>query len=252
MERALRVLWEIGRNGTHGLTLAECSAVLGYSKATTHRILKTLADLEFVAWDTQAGVFKLGVATLRLGMSYLDNLDIRAVALPLLRDLTIRTGETTHLGVLNGAEVVYIEKVESPQPVRMFSRVGHTMPAHSTGLGKAILAYLPPEELDQVMAAGLVRRTPNTIVERSELRADLARARARGYSTDNVENEEGIRCVGAPVFDHRGAVCGAVSVAAPASRLTPERFLELGPLVCATAREISRRLGCEETWAASK
>lgn len=243
LDRALTVLLEVADNGPRGLSLAECSHLLGYSKPTTHRILRTLAARGFLRRDEERGAYTLGLANLRLGMAFLDQLDVRREALPILRRLADVSRETVHLGVLSGGEVVYIEKVESPQAVRMWSRVGHTMPAYSTGVGKAILAFLPPEELRRILPARLEARTPATIPTRAELEAHLAEVRARGYSTDDIENEEGIRCVGAPVFDHSGSVCAGISIAGPAMRVTPERFPELGEMVRRAASEISARMG---------
>jgi IclR family acetate operon transcriptional repressor len=242
LDRALAVLLEVGASGERGLSLAECTSLLGYSKPTTHRILRTLARRGFLRSD-ERGFYTLGIANLRLGMDFLEQLDLRREALPVLRRLADRTAETVHLGVLDGADVVYIEKVESPQAVRMFSRIGHTMPACSTGVGKAILAYLPQPELEELLPERLERRTPRTITSRRELLRNLAAVRDRGYATDDVENEEAIRCVGAPVFDHTGRVCAAISVAGPSSRVTAGRFPELGGLARDAAREISTRIG---------
>jgi IclR family acetate operon transcriptional repressor len=243
LDRALRALLRIGESGPRGLTLAECSATLGYSKPTVHRILRTLEARGFLSADRERGRYALGVANLRLGMAFLEQLDLREKALPVLRGLGEETGETVHLGVLDGSDVVYIEKVESRHAVRMFSQIGRTMPAYSTGVGKAILAFLPRDELDRALPERLQASTAATITSRPELLAHLAAVRGRGYSTDDVENEDGIRCAGAPVFDHTGAVCAGVSVAGPASRIGPDRFPELGALVQAAALAISRRIG---------
>jgi DNA-binding IclR family transcriptional regulator len=243
LDRALAVLVRVGESGPRGLTLAECTALLGYSKPTTHRILRTLTAHGFLRADADRGLYTLGVANLRLGMDFLDGLDLRREALPLLRQLADETGETAHLAVLDGADVVYIEKVESRQAVRMVSRIGHTMPAHSTGVGKAILAFLDPVPLEEALAPELERRTATTIVDRRRLLRHLAEARAVGYTTDVGENEPGIHCVGAPVFDHTGAVCAAISVAGPAGRVSVERFPELGELLQDTARALSERIG---------
>jgi IclR family acetate operon transcriptional repressor len=151
-----------------------------------------------------------------------------------------------HLGVLDGSDVVYIEKVESKHAVRMFSQIGRTMPAYSTGVGKAILAFLPEERLERALPERLEARTPATITDKGELRRHLAAVRRRGYSTDEIENEEGIRCVGAPVFDHTGLVCAGISVAGPASRVTSDRIRELGKLVQDAALATSRRIGFVE------
>ena len=243
LDRALGTLLRIGESGPRGLTLAECSAALGYSKPTVHRILRTLAARGFLTVDGERGRYTLGVANLRLGMAFLEQLDLRDEARPILRELGERTGETVHLGVLDGSDVVYIEKVESRHAVRMFSQIGRTMPAHSTAIGKAILAYLPDDELARVLPERLEARTPATITDRQQLLEHLAGVRRRGYSTDEIENEEGIRCVGAAIFDHTGVARGGVSVAGPASRVTPERTPELGELVRTAALEISRRIG---------
>jgi DNA-binding IclR family transcriptional regulator len=250
LDRALGTLLRIGESGSRGLTLAECSAALGYSKPTVHRILRTLAGRGFVSVDGERGRYTLGVANLRLGMAFLEQLDLRQEALPILRDLGERTGETIHLGVLDGSDVVYIEKVESRHAVRMFSQIGRTMPAHSTGIGKAILAYLPDDELEEALPERLEARTPATLTDRRRLLDHLAATRRRGYSTDEIENEEGIRCVGAAVFDHTGAVRAGISVAGPESRVTPERMPELGQLVRTAAFEISRRIGFDGSEAA--
>jgi DNA-binding IclR family transcriptional regulator len=243
LDRALGALLRIGESGSRGLTLAECSATLGYSKPTVHRILRTLAHRGFLRVDRERGLYTLGVANLRLGMAFLEQLDLRSEALPILRELGERTGETVHLGVLDGSDVVYIEKVESTHAVRMFSQIGRTMPAYSTGIGKAILAHLPPDEVAMALPETLEPRTSATITDRAELLRHLAEVRRRGYSTDEIENEDGIRCVGAPVFDHTGIVCAGISVAGPATRVTSERTLELGRLVQASAFSISRRIG---------
>jgi IclR family acetate operon transcriptional repressor len=243
LDRALTVLLEIGARGARGMSLSECAAVLGYSKATTHRILQTLTRREFLRLDEERGTFTLGVTNLRLGIEFLESTDLRNQALPMLRTLAESTGETAHLGRLSGNDVVYIEKVESSHAVRMYSRVGDTMPAYSTGIGKAVLAFLDEAELDRHLPAKLERRAINTITNPGELREELRRTRDRGYSLDDVENEDAIRCTGAPVFDHTGRVQAGISIAGPATRMTLERLHELGPQVRAQADLVSARLG---------
>lgn len=243
LERALTVLLEVGDSGDRGLTLSECSAVLGYSKATTHRILRTLTRRGFLRFDEGRHTFMLGVTNLRLGIDFLERIDLRREALPVLRRLAERVGETVHLGRLSGTDVVYIEKVESSQAVRMYSRVGDTMPAYSTGIGKAILAFLDEPELQRHLPDLLVARTSKTIVDPEALRRELGETRRRGYSIDDIENEEGIRCTGAPIFDHANVVQAGISVAGPASRLTLKRLAELGLLVREEANTISTRVG---------
>lgn len=243
LDRALSVLLEVARAQGRGMTLSECSAVLGFSKATTHRILHTLTRREFLRLDSDRGTFTLGVTNLHLGIEFLERIDLRHEALPMLRELAEATGETVHLGRLSGTHVVYIEKVESSQAVRMYSRVGDSMPAYSTGIGKTILAFLDDAEVDGHLPETLDRRAANTITDRETLRADLRRTRERGFSIDDMENEDGIRCTGAPVFDHTGRIQAAISVAGPASRMTSRRLDELGPVVRAQADLVSARVG---------
>lgn len=243
VERALEVLLAIGASGKTGLTLAECSARLGFSKATTQRILKTLAARGFLEPVPETGAYRLGVANLWLGTDYLESLEIRDVALPQLRILAANTRETVHLGLLSGSRVVYVEKVESPQAVRMFSRVGDTMPAHSTGVGKAMLAFLPTAVTVQLLPDELDRCTPATITDRDALLLDLDATRLRGYAIDDIENEDGIRCVGTPVFDHTGGVVAAISVAGPEARVTRDKVEELGRLAQRASLAVSERLG---------
>ncbi len=243
LDRGLSVLLEVAGRGERGMTLSECASVLGYSKATTHRILQTLTRREFLRFDEDRGTFTLGVTNLRLGIEFLERLDLRREVLPTLRELADTSGETAHLGRISGTDVVYIEKVESSQAVRMYSRVGDTMPAYSTGIGKAILAFLDDDELESHLPDVLARRAANTITDRDDLRAELRRTRQRGFSIDDVENEDGIRCTGAPVFDHVGRIQAAISVAGPASRMTRQRLEELGPIVRAQADLISARVG---------
>jgi IclR family acetate operon transcriptional repressor len=174
--------------------------------------------------ETADGRYALAAGTMTLSRAYLDGIDLRQEALQVMRPLSAQTGETIHLGVLALLQVVYIEKVESPAPVRMYSRVGDTNSALTTALGRAILAASP----DPVAAL-----TP----ELSE------RVRADGYATDLQENEAGICCVAAPVYDHTGRVTAGLSVSVPAARFDDAAPARLGPQVRAAAEDLSRRLG---------
>jgi IclR family acetate operon transcriptional repressor len=162
-------------------------------------------------------------------------------------EFTSKTSETTHLGVLHFPFVVYIDKVESPHAVRMHSQVGAMNPVYRTGLGKALAAFSSDALIDEICAGPLEATTPNTITDGDALRADLLLTRERGYSVDDVENEEGIRCIGAPVLGHDGRPLAAVSLAGPDVRLTLEVAHALGPDLVAVTREISRQLGYRGT-----
>lgn len=231
-----------------GLALAELARATGLSKPTTHRLLAGLLDAGLVR-ALGGGRHALGPRCLALGAGFLAGIDLRREALPLLQELARETGETCHLGVLSGTEVVYIEKVDSRHAIRMQSRVGATAPALSTGLGRAILSRSREEVVEAVLAAAcgaggqLERRTPFTVTDPAELRAVLAAAREDGVAVDDVQNEPGIRCVAAPVLDHAGEPVAALSVSGPEIRITPEEARRLVPLVRRAAASVSARLG---------
>lgn len=247
LDRALEVLTTIANSPEPGLTLAACSTVLQYSKATTHRLLRTLVARDFLRYDEETGVYSLGVANLRLGSEYLRRIDIRRVALPPMRALVAETRETAHLATMSGSDVIYIEVVDSPEPVRIFSRVGDSRPAYATGVGKAILAWTDTDRLAGKLPETFEVRTPNTLTSRDAVLADFAAARARGYAIDNMENREGIRGYAAPIFDHTNTAIAAVSIAGPAERVTSEFDAVLGPQVAEVARTISSALGASDT-----
>lgn len=231
-----------------GLALAELARATGLSKPTAHRLLAGLLDAGLVR-TAGDGRYALGARCLVLGAGFLAGVDLRQEALPVLHELASETGETCHLGVLSGGEVVYIEKVDSRHAIRMHSRVGATAPAVSTGLGRAILSRSEPEALDAVLAAAtdadgrLPQRTSRTTTDPAALRALLAAAREEGVAIDDVENESGIRCVAAPILDHAGDPAAALSVSGPETRITPAEAQRLIPLVRTAARNVSRRLG---------
>jgi len=243
LDRALVMLLTIARSPSPGLSLAAASKTLGYSKATAQRLLRTLVSRDFLQYDEGLEVYSLGVANVRLGSEYLHRLDMRAVALPTMRALVSETRETAHLGIISGTDVVYIELVDSPQPVRMFSRVGDAVPSYATATGKAILAWLGDDQLTSHLPATFEARTPNTMLSEEDLMANLRLTRERGFSIDNSENREGLRGYSAPIFDFSGAVVAAVSIGGPANRVTAALDGLLGERIALAARTISTALG---------
>lgn len=225
------------------LSLTEASARTGINKSTAFRILANLEARGYVARDA-TGRYGLGLRLAHLGTRMAEGLDLRTQARPLLYALRAESAETVNLAVPGEEGIIYIDIVESERGLRMAAAVGAQDDFHSTALGKAMLAYLPPERLDTLLARGrLERKTANTITRAGLLRAEFRRIRARGYAIDDEENEAGARCVGAPIFDHVGRIAGAVSVSGPASRLPPERLPKLAEALRAVSREISARLG---------
>lgn len=226
------------------LGVSELSRLVGMHKATVHRILMALEHHGLMEQDAATEKYRLGLKLLELGSRVVARLELPAVARPELERLVAQTGETAHLVVVDQDEGLYLEKVESPRPFRMPSQVGRRLPLHCTGVGKAILAFLEPAERQRIIEArGLRRFTPNTITDPGALADELRRIRERGYSVDNEEVEIGLRCVGAPVFNHFGRVAAGISIAGPAARLTDQEIPRLAEAVKACAAAISARLG---------
>lgn len=243
LERALDVLEALAAQ-RQPARLADLSRELGLHKSTVHRLLATLGKRRYVERDADTGRYRLGLKVFELGSWFFNRMELRQEARPLLQELVDQTLETAHLGILDEGQVVYIEKVESPQTVRMYSELGKRAPAHCTAMGKVLLAHLPEPELDRIIATrGLTRYTSNTIVDAEQLKDHLRRVAGQGYAIDDTEHEEAIRCVAAPVRNYRGEVVAALSVSGPAVRLSRERIGEVARLVRATALRISRRLG---------
>ncbi|MDR7544155.1 MAG: IclR family transcriptional regulator [Armatimonadota bacterium] len=245
VERVAALLEALGRAG-RPLAVRELSAQVRLPRPTVYRLMQTLAACGLVA--AAEGGHVLGPRILSLAAQRLEQIELRTAGHSRLRALRDQTGETVHLAVLEQGQVVYIDKVESSGPLRMASAVGKIMPAHSTALGKAMLAFMPPAVARHVLRDhGLPRRTANTITDPARFFEELAGIQARGFAIDNIENEEGIRCVAAPIFDHRAQVAGAVSLSGAASSITLDRARrELGPLVRRAALDISRALGWTE------
>ncbi|GLK12764.1 IclR family transcriptional regulator [Streptosporangium carneum] len=243
LRRALSILLQLGHDtGGGGFSLAELSTELSMNKSTLLRLLQPLIEARFVE-QLPSGHYRLGWRNAQLGQVYLAGVDLHRNMRDVLQKLATQTNETAHLVIADFPSIVYVDKVDSPHPVRMFSRIGNQQPAYSTSLGKAMLAHAPNETVELVIANGMPARTPQTITTAEGLRGELAVIRERGYAIDDIENEEGIRCVAAPIFDQSGASLSGISISGPVERVTREKVPEFAPFVVAAANEISRRLG---------
>ncbi|WP_028926060.1 IclR family transcriptional regulator [Pseudonocardia acaciae] len=238
--RALRIL---ARLGDGPASLDELADGVGVHKTTVLRMLRTLGSEHFVFRD-RTHRYHLGARIHELSSRGLDQREVRGIALPHLAAFNREHGRTTHLSELLGAEIVYIDKLESHDHVRMASRVGLRAPVHCTAAGKALVAWLLPAELDAVLAAlTFVPRTPNTITNADAFRAELDRVRAQGWAHDGEENEPSINCIAAPVRDATGRAVAAVSVSVPNIVMSDERLRELLPSLLAVTERISRDCG---------
>jgi DNA-binding IclR family transcriptional regulator len=224
--------------------VSELSREVSLNKATAHRILSVLEARGYVRQMPESGRYRLGAKLMELGSRAIAGIGLTDVSKPILHRLAAQTGETAHLMILDGVTGLYLEKVESLRGFRMPSQVGRRMHLHCTAVGKALLAYMPSQHVDEILAdAGLPRMTTNTITSRAALKRELAQIRSLGYSVDREEAELGLRCVGAPVFDGSGSVIASLSIAGPAVRVTPQNELALAALVAGAAGQVSAELG---------
>lgn len=221
--------------------VSDLAVASGVPIPTCSRLLEALVETRLVR--RRNGLFELGPHCLALAESFREVFTLDHDARAHLEKLSILTGETAHIGVLDDGECVYVDKVDSPQSVRMYSKVGGRSPLHSSGIGKALLSAAPADVFDRVCETGLVRRTSRTITDPERLREEIAAIAARGYAIDDVENEEGIRCVAAPVRGADGYAVAAVSVAGPDYRVAVDLVSEIGSHVMAAANELANLVG---------
>ncbi len=244
LERALDLLEALATGGAMGVT--ELAGSVGLAPSTTHRLLTTLAQRGYVTQDAATGRYLLGFKTVELASGLEHRLSrLRSAARPHLEAIQRETGETVNLVILDADRVVYVDQVEGSRSVRMFTAAGASAPAHTTGSGKAIMAFGPQEEVAARYAGRepLDRLTPRSLVTLDALRDDFARIRRRGFAIDNEEHEEGVGCVACPIFDHAGAPVAAMSVSGPSARILHADTAELGELLRRHAADASAALG---------
>jgi DNA-binding IclR family transcriptional regulator len=226
------------------LGVGELARRLGLAKSTVFRLLTTLAEEHLVEKNPRSGKYRLGLKLYELGAIVSNHLDLHEAVATYIDELRNKTGETVHVAILDGDEVVYIERRESPQTLRLWGRVGHRNRAHRTSTGKVLLAYLPSEELDRVLARRpLDAKTPHTITDPEVLKRELERVRRRGWAQNENESEMGVASVAAPIRDATGQVVAAISVAGPTLRFTPATMRRIIEETTATAEAISMRMG---------
>jgi IclR family acetate operon transcriptional repressor len=246
LQRGLRLL-HLFTTAEQGLTATQVAKLSGLPVSTTHRFLVNLETAGYLN-QSSSGRYHLGIACFSLGQAALGQLDIRRLSHPYLEELNQSTRETIHLMVHHGLSAVYVEKLDSPEPLRIHSRIGATVPLYCTAGGKVMLANMAEDELAKVLPQIEIRRcTPNTVGNLQELQTELHRVRKNGYACDLEEHELHIRCIAAPIRDHLGAVHASVSITAPVVRMPVTRLRQLAPLIQSAGLQISRELGYQES-----
>jgi len=243
--KGLLVLETVASNHLgRGIRLVDICKALKLNKTTAYRLLSTLESLGYVVRDADSERYKLGLKLLLLASSLLESFEVRNLASPYLNSLMLQTKQAVHLVVLDRetGDAVYIDKVDSPQPVRMYTSIGSRYPANCTASGKAIMAYLPPNILHPLLN-DLRQCTPNSIVSPDQLRRELEEVRLKGYSIDHEENVIGVVCIGAPIFDHMGKAIASISISATLISINLDEFEGYIPLVEEAAAHISLKMG---------
>jgi len=243
LDRAFSILDSLEESGVD-LGVSELTARVGLQKSTVHRLLSVLGQHRYVAQSESTGKYRLGYRLSELGRSVTAYPNLVETAEPFLRRLVEISGETAHVGALEGGRVLSLAAVEGSRTLRTPSTVGKKTPVHSSSIGKCLLAFLSKAKLDEiVLAHSLEVFTATTIGTRKDLNRELAKIRKQGFAIDDEEYELGLKCLGAPVRDSSGAVNAAISIAGPANRLSTERTAMLTTVVRQVAQEFSVALG---------
>ncbi|OCT12203.1 hypothetical protein A8709_30630 [Paenibacillus pectinilyticus] len=242
IDKALDLLVLLAEHGS--LNLLELTDLLDQPKSSTYRIVLTLENRGFISRDDENGKYCLGYKQLMLTRGMLERNTLRSAALHEMKKLSEIYGDTINLGVLIDGEVLYVEILESTQPLRMTDTVGSRSPFHATAMGKAMTAFLPEVKVEELIALhGLAAMTKNTIVTNAQFLVELKRVREQGYAIDDQEIVEGARCLAAPIYNMYGNVEGAISMSVAMHRFADEVIPEMAASMKAAANRISRKLG---------
>ncbi len=248
LERGLAILSSFTSTRPH-LGVSELAREVGLSRSSTHRYIATLAALGYLEQDRPTRKYRLGPKVLDLGFSAINSMELRAIAAPYLQDLSDETAHTVNMAVLDGVDIVYIERCrtssQGQREIDLNLHVGSRLPAYCTSMGKVLLADLPEAERNERLAQiQFSRRGPNTLVAKAALITELGRVRAHGLAVNNEELAYGLRSIAVPVRGREGEVVAAINLAVHRSLVSMEDLIiRLGPALKATAREISERIG---------
>ncbi len=243
VERALAMLEAVSHE-PNGLSNADISRRLNIPKSSASYILRTLETRGYLNRNPESGKYRVGLKVLSLSRGALTGIDVRDVALPIMRQLMKQTHLTCHLAILDGPMAVYIEKVEPEGFIKMDTWVGRRMPVHATSVGKSLVAHIAREHLEKIIAErGMEKRTPRTITTLPKLFKELEKVRELGYSVDDEENNMGARCVGAPVFNQDGQIEAALGLSGTINQVNTQTMPRILEHLKDAARHVSMQLG---------
>jgi DNA-binding IclR family transcriptional regulator len=225
-------------------TLAEISQTLSLNKSTVHGLVSTLKQMEFLEQNPITGAYQLGIKLFELGQSYLSHIDIRTIVHPQLVELCKKFEETCHLAILNGTEVIYLDKIDSPKSVGIISHIGGRNPSYATGVGKALLADLDNQAIFELFGnMPLKKLTSRTITNIPDLIHSLDKVRKNGFALDIGEIEIDLCCIAAPIKNHEGKTIAAISISAPKTHFSKIRIQEITQAILEKKKCISKKLG---------
>jgi IclR family transcriptional regulator, KDG regulon repressor len=243
VDRALRILDLFDEYETE-LKITDISERMQLHKSTVHSLLKTLQNQHYIEQNLENGKYRLGMKLFERGNLVIRSLDIRTIAKRHLIDLSVKTGNTVHLVILDGKEGIYIDKVEGSSATVLYSRIGRRIPVHCSAVGKALVGYKSKEEMKDILKGYKYKQqTVNTITNEKDFLAELEKVKKNGYALDSEENEPGITCIAVPIWDHSGSVVAAMSMSQPTARLhaiEQERSIQM---LKKAAMEISESMG---------
>ncbi len=242
LDRAIIVLQRLSEIG--GATLSALASDMGQSPATVYRVLTTFQGRGLVAFDEKTQVWSIGAGAFLIGAGFLRRTSLVDSARPILRALMAATGETANLGIERSGEVLFVSQVETQSNIRAFFPPGSMSEMHASGIGKALLAFMPDDRREAILKGRvLTRYTDQTLSDPDALARDLRASRARGYAVDADEKTDGMRCIAAPVFDAFGEAVAGISVSGPTSRIADADIERLAVDVTRAARELSAAIG---------
>lgn len=243
VDRALSIL-EVLSDYSEGLGVTDISDKIGLHKSTVYRLLSTLIHKGYVTQDAKSNKYRITLKLFELGNKRIEDMDLLSASKPYSEELMKSTNEVVHLVIREDNDIIYIDKVEADNTIRMASKIGKRSPMYCTSVGKAILAQLSDEEVEEVWNNSKIEKlTEFTITDFGRMKKELEMVRQKGYAVDDEENEIGVRCIGAPVFNRFGEVEGAISISGPTIRVTEDIVEKFAKRVVKYANLISKELG---------
>jgi DNA-binding IclR family transcriptional regulator len=246
--KGLMVLESVSRLEGRARSLEDIAERVGLTRSNAHRTLQTLTHAGYIVRDPESGGYRCTLKMFELGAQQLASMDVRTLGAPFLRSLAHETGETVHLSVLEGLDVVYVDKIESPQPIRAYSVIGGRAPAYAVATGKALLAFQPVDYISQYENL-LQKHTSATRTTLDLLRQELDQVSRSGYAINRGEWRDGVGGVAAPVFSGLDRPVAALGISGPLDRLTEDRMHDTAQLVMDAAQALSRQMGYQGGYA---